>query len=401
MKERQSKTQPDKNPKILDRYEVSKMKIAFQAAVCARTCPPDHILLLFSNEKRARRHLEVCSFCQERKALKEELEKTSAWASTEETFSARRQANGAKNHLEPGCLYNVTGNLAGWGEDYRYYNSPTVLLLAPVHDHGLPGIGKRWRVAQTWHDKTLMGPDDVPLGEDMGFAEPWNSYTLSEHEFEEMLGRVSDAVLRQVIDSVDKDFEEIPTQSVLFGFRSLELDLGSFMAMRSLKRLFAKGEGRMPGVVLPFRNRRELTRFMKVKRPGLTIPKQGKDIYEVLVRTSFPEVETALAAESEKGWRIATLLISRGDDLDIIGAYYKITLTTYTDEGTLVAGRVRKSPFGVKELHGWWASKEGFYSRAKSCDLDHETGSFRAYFPGITEEQFSKGKLAFLFLSDG
>jgi len=87
--------------------------------------------------------------------------------------------------------------------------------------------------------------------------------------------------------------------------------------------------------------------------------------------------------------------------LDVIAAFYKITLMQPTPDGLLVTGRMRKADYSPNEVWGWWASKEGIYSQASQCAIDPESGIFRVVFPGIGEDIISKGKATLLFISDG
>ncbi|PIP45246.1 MAG: hypothetical protein COZ70_04925 [Deltaproteobacteria bacterium CG_4_8_14_3_um_filter_51_11] len=384
-----------------DKLEILQKKIAFQSAICLRTCPPDSMIFDSDPEPKVKRHINTCPLCLERL---ESAGEAAAWKIIGSALKAPAPVSVEK--VLPGEIRRVAGRMAGWGRlpagpgraaqagELKYFNPPAVLVLYELDKN-------YFRVMQTHDDPILMGPDDVFLGDGLGFAEPWNTYPLRSDEFGDLYGTLGADLLNEAIKAEKSKFKEIDPHSVLFAFRTLELETGSFMAARSVSRLINHLETENKGVVLPFSTPKELGSFMARTRPEVVLSQQGKNVYEIIARTDFPELHMALAAESEPGWRVAIFIVSRDIGLDVIAAFYKITLMQPAPDGLLVTGRMRKADYSPNEVWGWWASKEGIYSQASQCAIDPESGIFRVVFPGIGEDIISKGKATLLFISDG
>lgn len=131
----------------------------------------------------------------------------------------------------PGNLYALDACLAGWGPKSRYYNPPVVLVLS------LPDAQSVF-VCQTYCDKKLAGPDDVPLESGLaGFAQPWNCYTLRREDLGLYLGTVSAQVVERVWQQSEQEQCAPQPGSLLWFFRQMEVETGFFFSQRAVTML--------------------------------------------------------------------------------------------------------------------------------------------------------------------
>lgn len=190
-----------------------------------RCCPPDTAPTgeLTSELKR---HLEICPFCRsEREAPLPEIQLD---------FFADHPAE--KRLPRVGELWSVANNLGGWGPKQRYYSPPVVLVTALADQRAV-------NVVQTFGDNFLAGPDDLLLDNDiMGFAEPWNRYTLDIKDLGNCLGTVSAAFITRLQETFAQETVAPTPGSLLWFFRQMEVETGWFFAEQSIAGLLEAKE---------------------------------------------------------------------------------------------------------------------------------------------------------------
>lgn len=358
--------------------ELLRKKLAYQNAVVTRACPPDR-LLLDKASKEMEEHLRICLHCQERSMLLEEL--------GEITLARFKFTVLSKKGYRPGALVSLDPGLSGW-EGECYVNPPIVLLLYRL-PKDLPFKG--WRVAQTYSDEILMGPDDVPLGGSFeGFCEPWNTYTLPEEYLGKVYGQVSEDVLMKVLRAAEGHFEEIAPESVLFHFRTLELTVGSYLARRAIDFFLEKEK-----VKESERNLEEVLNELFPSSKTL-ITKYGP--YKFLAISEEPRFTYALAAEAENGLDHFRLVSMHQNGIDIRICNYKITLQEFKPEGLLITGTIKDKISNKAELRAWWVVSKDVWIEADEAKVDPMNLQFRLYFRELSKDSFESGRLKILIV---
>jgi hypothetical protein len=89
-----------------------------------------------------------------------------------------------------GQLWSLKRELDGPNEDGRHLNMPVALILSVV--------GSKLQVMATAPFYELMGSGDIWLGEDEGFVETWNRFTLPLGALGEFRGEVSQELLERI-----------------------------------------------------------------------------------------------------------------------------------------------------------------------------------------------------------
>lgn len=172
-------------------------------------------------------HLSFCDVCRENRAMQQE-EKT-AWQRLLNRMSEKiiKPADGTEK--QEGQVWIVKKSLGGWQNDGRYFQAPAVLLL------GKSGVTSSWKVAQLYDDKRLIGDGDVLLDDRFGFAEAWNCYEVEQGALDRFIGCVKQDELHQVVAASEAEVAEPLDGSVLLLFRSLESEVGSYMATQAIQ----------------------------------------------------------------------------------------------------------------------------------------------------------------------
>lgn len=202
----------------MNRYtDELKLKLAWQAAYELRTCPPDEILLAEPIDENLRKHLAICHLCRDRRALN--ADERQAWDMLKSRFAAATVQPAIGTARQSGQVWTINSKAGGWDHEGRYLNPPAVLLLEEQQ------TASRWKVAQLYQDKRLIGQGDVELGDSFGFAQAWNCYQLADHMLDKLIGCVTQEQLAKVLSLSDAAPEE-----VIGDFRQMELDIAKYVA---------------------------------------------------------------------------------------------------------------------------------------------------------------------------
>ncbi len=228
-----------------------KLKLAWQTAFELRTCPDSETLHASEPDDNLNRHLAICHVCREKREMTRNEQ--NVWKSLREKFSTLAMKPGTGTDKQAGQVWTIKKDFGGWREDDRFIRSPSVLLLEKVD--GTSG----WRGAQLFGDRQLMGSGDVALDDQYGFAEAWNCYSLKDDRFEKCLGGVRPEELKQIVMASVSSFEPTSEGSILSFFRSMEIEVGSFVAMPAVVELVEEWEAAqkevfelVPGLKLAF-----------------------------------------------------------------------------------------------------------------------------------------------------
>ncbi len=211
-----------------------KLKLAWQTAFELRTCPDNKTLHAADPDENLSRHLAICHVCRDKREMQQN--ERDAWKTLKERFATLTMKPGIGTDKQAGQVWTIKREFGGWRDDGRYIKPPSVMLLEKVD--GTSG----WRVAQLYSDTRLMGSGDVTLDERYGFAETWNCYSQKEDRFEKCLGGVKHEELKQVLAASVASHEPAPEGSILSFFRSMEIEVGAFVAVPAVAELVGEWE---------------------------------------------------------------------------------------------------------------------------------------------------------------
>lgn len=195
-----------------------KLKLAWQTAFEQRTCPPADILYTESPDENLKKHLSFCDSCRESRAIAKDGK--AGFQGLFAELASNTVAHKSDALKQAGQIWTIDTSLGKWVEDGRYFSSPTVLLLSRS------GAGSAWKVAQLYTDKRLMGDGDVWLGDQFGFAQSWNCYTLPCNALECWLGTVSESLASEIATSAATNMQPPAVDSIISFFREMETAVG-------------------------------------------------------------------------------------------------------------------------------------------------------------------------------
>lgn len=124
----------------------------------------------------------------------------------------------------PGQVWSLSGDMDGPDEEGQYRRMPPVLLVSTAH-----GI----RGALCCSQLDLAGELDVPLGEDLGFAESWNLVNLPFLVLRECLHTVDDEIVEEV-RRLSSRFPPMPDTDWREAFDLFERETARLCEQRSL-----------------------------------------------------------------------------------------------------------------------------------------------------------------------
>jgi len=211
-----------------------KLKLAWQTAFELRTCPDNKTLHAADPGENLSRHLAICHVCRDKREMQQD--ERDAWKTLKEKFITLTMKPGIGTDKQAGQVWTIKREFGGWRDDGRYIKPPSVMLLEKVD--GTSG----WRVAQLYSDTRLMGNGDVTLDERYGFVETWNCYSQKEDRFDKCLGGVKHEELKQVLAASVASHEPAPEGSILSFFRSMEIEVGAFVAVPAVAELVEEWE---------------------------------------------------------------------------------------------------------------------------------------------------------------
>jgi hypothetical protein len=247
-----------------------KLKLAWQTAFELRTCPDNKTLHSADPDDNLKKHLSFCHVCREKREMLQD--ERDAWKTLREKFATITMKPGIGTEKQAGQVWTIKSEFGGWREDGRYIKTPTVLLLEMIE--GTSG----WRVAQLYGDTRLMGAGDVALDECYGFAEAFNCYSLKDDRFGKCLGGVKLEELKKVLVASINAHDSAPEGSILSFFRSMEIEVGGYVAVPAVAELVDDWETELSG------NEAFLQKIIG----------SLADVYENLSRFKLPEFPTSL-----------------------------------------------------------------------------------------------------------
>lgn len=260
-------------------------QLAWQSAFELRACPSENMLFNNINKPELKSHITFCKICQEK--IKTTQDDRKIWRELAEKLTMKFTPQTAETTPEPGQVWSLSQKLNGWGSSNLYYKAPKVLLLKQ-----LEGSKNGFKVAQLFSSPELMGPNDVWLSERFGFVELWNNYSIHTKDFECCWGVVPKNTIIKAMAELNKletdmshsnEIQEYaPENSILYQFRNLESEVGSYFAMQSVSVLVEEYQNAAAWRDLPERLR-ELIQNVKTHTNDL-----GTYIGELAKGWSFP-----------------------------------------------------------------------------------------------------------------
>lgn len=190
-----------------------------------RGCPLPSVLR--QGGAAVQKHLEDCPHCREElerlplyEALAEHL--PPAEAILEDTLFAPGQVRA----LRAAAAHPTE-------EDSEFFTPPTLLVLSV--DDTIQGLV---RVAQLHDEPALQAVGDVPLPPPCQgrFVESWNTYPIFSEYMGPVLVQVSEEVVAHVREQSKAGLPEVPPNSPVEAFRSLEMDVGAYFSRISVIR---------------------------------------------------------------------------------------------------------------------------------------------------------------------
>jgi hypothetical protein len=156
-------------------------------------------------------------------------EETGAWQKLFYAFAP--QVHKAVNKPQAGQVWVLRKELARWGNDGYFYSPPNVLLLA------VPEDTQNLHIAQLYTDKRLMCDGDIWLGDQFGFAQSWNCYSIPCNALECWLGTVSESLVSEVATRAAMIMQSPEVDSIISFFREMETAVGlsAVQAMEAVK----------------------------------------------------------------------------------------------------------------------------------------------------------------------
>lgn len=200
---------------LLTRNDSQHFGDAWRDLVQARACPPWR-LLFAEPSTELEEHVARCRWCREDR----EDADAAALQATAEELSSRKREVPIQPTPTPGEIWTMRSDLAGWGEPYRYFNPPHVLVLR--------AFSGAVYVAQICDDIAFATPRDVLLPAEVNaFAEPWNRFIVQSADLHRQVATVPldtvTAVRRASGASADYAGSEL-----LHSFMDLELQTASW-----------------------------------------------------------------------------------------------------------------------------------------------------------------------------
>ncbi len=343
----------------------TSMAGAWSLAWRMRCCPPD-MALTGELTVELQRHLEICPFCR--------LEREAPLPEIRLDYSADLTTE--KRLPRVGELWSVTNNLEGWGPKYRYYNSPVVLVTAIVDRHAV-------NVVQTFGDCSLAGPDDVLLDNDIiGFAEPWNRYTLSIKDLDIFLGDVSAGCITRLLEVSANESTAPAPGSLLWFFRQMEVETSWFFAGQSIAGLL---DAEKPSFVSSLLYADTDTLFADLKTLSVTIPDvcRSRNLPEHILAGTMPADDLLPLAAADIEPRTITILLFTAEQgrvrrVKVVSGH--VTLQYEQDSLLRVSGLCEACPCRDCEWLFRWKSS-GVFVEPLPGQYGVEDGVFWAVFP--------------------
>lgn len=363
--------------------KISPIREAWRTVYQDRTCPPFAVLRDPVQAESVEEHRKGCPFCAMKSADPIDHE---AWAELGAQL-VRDCPKPQKLTVQVGQVWNLVTIKGGWDERFRHINPPMVLILDVFED--VSGV----RVAQLFDEETLMADGDVSLDPRFGAAEAWNTYALDQADLDSCFGQVGPDVMDAVRRAVDTEPRPVEDGSIVWHFRQLELEVGSFMAMEAMGRLMARHER--------YAVRQELADVQAVRGkvlafdPRIRLPK-ADDGLRMLAEAEFPD-ELMLRAAAGEGEHLPFTVVSVGGETNPCrGSLAELLGSELDDTVIRITGRL---PEECREglLFAWWRRPDVGLEEGVT-EFDPSSGIFSAVFPRKSQLDFNLGRPVLLFV---
>lgn len=373
--------------------EMESLKEAWRDMVVLRTCPPAYLLNSQESEHYFREHMKRCPFCQT--AALEQEQDLDAWREIGEVME--------ETLLEPivktpatGQVWSIRQELSGWDRDYRYINAPLILIIEENSD--LNAV----KVAQVCSKFQLKGPDDIFLREELGFAEPWNVYTISTEDLEYCWNVVEPGLAGEIKETAEQELQEVDESSALFFFRQLELEVGAYFSLQSVEKImhrleeqnFEQTENELPqGSPQWLYDNEQLAQIMARDLPGATLPKQSKNVLSNLALMELPYQDTAMAASGSEGIINFNLAQVSDSGMNVKSLLAEILSFEVIDREGWIKGHFLSSE-KFEYLYAWWKRDAENFVTPDSKNFDDKY--FNLIFKNVEKDFFESGNLILL-----
>lgn len=361
--------------------------LAWKKALILRGCPPADILFGPEGELLGA-HLDICPTCRDSLAM--EPDERAQWAALAEVLLPGQLPPPVRK--TPGQIWRIRRDLAGWGPKYRYCNPPLILVLE-IQDDELA------RVAQIYPADDFLTEEDVSLP-GLGFAQPWNTYSLAVNDLESFRGEVPNALTETVPKVMMRSqggVAELDEASPLFWFRTLELDLGAHYAGQSLAAVLPDADHDAPldATLVPLGEMSVDALCRALERKGQAIPLRGDNPLLELARYNQDDTAWGLAASGERTQAVNYALL---DDvgLEIRQASVVFSKVAHHDGMLILAGEIQAEGARTQAIFAWWDA-QGRMVWPMASDISDDGRYFNLRFTEVTDREFRVGRLVVLF----
>ncbi len=369
----------------------------WQIALNIRTCPPDVILLKEKSENLTR-HIHSCYMC--RMNLDIQVDETWTWP---EVYQELGNTSGP----DPGQIRKISNELAGWGPKDRYYNPPLVLILDVIDEHAV-------HVAQIYPGQEFKSEDDVYL-DGFGYVQPWNTYTMGIQDLEGVLGTTYLHIPRMILGKSEEYFHA-DEDSMLYLFRCMEIEVGSFFSQQSVARLVQNLEHEETEsvrglVVKAIHHSIEITSLKNSDDPLFELARMDMSELKqaVLVKAGKPEPvpgffedkQSFKMAASDEDNIQAKMIVLDDTGLEIKGfqsGLVTIMSTDRSDNQLKIFGKVDPDFVQASEIFAWWDTPERPIP-SDPVEFSDDHSLFTAFFPEMTRQDYLKGRLMVIFVT--
>ena len=360
--------------------------LAWKKALILRGCPPADILFGPEDELLGA-HLDICPACRDSLVMK--ADERAQWTALADVLLSGQLPSPAQK--TPGQVWRIRGNLAGWGPKYRYCNPPLVLILE-LQDDELA------HVAQIYPGDDFLTEEDVFLP-GLGFAQPWNTYSLAVNDLESFQGEapktLTEAVPKVLMRSQGA-FADLDEASPLFWFRTMELDLGAYFAGQSLAAVLpgADHDAPLDATLVPLGEMSVDALCRALERKGQAIPLRGDNPLLELARYNQDDTAWGLAASGERTQTVNYALL---DDvgLEIRQASVVFSTVAHHDGMLTLAGEIQADGARTQAIFAWWDA-QGRMIWPIASDISDDGRYFNLRFAGVEDREFRVGRLVVL-----
>lgn len=364
---------------------------AWQRMFVLRSCPPDRDFLDPQQTEQVEAHVRACPWCRKRQETMYDMQDFQQAGDVLREYLARQSSQSPS----PGQIWTVSSQLGGWDEQGQYMNPPSVLVLYTFDDPA-PGV----RVAQVCPEQDLIGERDVLLSSGLGFAQGWNTYALAAEDLEYLIAEVPPKLVEAVLDVEDSEAVPVDENSTLHFFRTLELELGSFFALKSLAKLLPEEDEFPLTIPFPFDSTQEVRKALQQSHPDILIPVDIQNPILMAAKSRLPADELPLAAESGKTpfEIIAHALHIRTGRLELEPLRVQLQNPAQTAQGIVFGGKLEDLDEEPEALLAWWEGSAEAIVQAEESEAAGESRMFRISFTKDQAVDPDSGRLIILAL---